>query len=399
MICWIDARVGIAGDMLLAALLDAGADLPTVSEAIAAATRGRARVRVESVKRRGIAGSLLVVEADNDVRFNHLTDLLACADESGLPAGVAKRAGAVFTRLARAESTVHGVDAGDVHLHEVGALDTVVDVVGCLAALASLGVERVVASPIGVGAGMITVAHGSLSVPVPGVAQLLAEVGAPSHAGPLLMEAATPTGVALLAELADDWGGQPPMRVQAQGVGAGNADPEVAANITRVLLGEPVEVAEAGTSTSRFADSAVVELHCNVDDLDPRAWPQVIDALLEAGALDAWLTPITMKGGRPAVMLGVLAEELTLGGITEVVFAQTTTLGVRFVPVQREVLDREWVNVDVEGCAVSVKVGRRAGRVITVQPEWRDVVAAAASLGRAPRDVADAARASVSQIT
>ena len=385
--------------MLLAALLDAGADLPTVSAAVVAATNGRAHIRVEPVQRRGISASLLVVETDSDVHLDHLADLLACADAAGLPAGVAERAHAVFTRLARAESAVHGVAAGEVHLHEVGALDTVVDVVGCLAAMASLGVERVVASPIGVGAGMVTVAHGTLSVPVPGVVQLLAEVDAPSHAGPLSMEAATPTGVALLAELADEWGGIPPMRVSAQGVGAGTADPAAAANVTRVLLGEPGWVAATGTSADQAEVSAVVELHCNVDDLDPRAWPQVIDALLEAGALDAWLTPITMKGGRPAVMLGVLAEEVALGAITEVVFAHTTTLGVRFAHVQREVLDREWVSVDVDGHAVSVKVGRRAGRVITVQPEWRDVVAAAGALGRAPRDVADAARAGVSQIT
>lgn len=399
MICWVDARVGVAGDMLLAALLDAGADLLTVSEAITAATDGRARIRVEPVSRRGIAGSLLVVDVDADVHFDHLADLLACVDAAGLSADVAQRARAVFTRLARAESAVHGVEAGDVHLHEVGELDTVVDVVGCLAALANLGVEQVVASPIGVGGGMVTVAHGSLSVPVPGVAALLAEAGAPSHAGPLEMEAATPTGVALLAELADEWGGQPPMRVSAQGVGAGSADPAAAANITRVLLGEPVGLGVAVASAGGAADSAVVELHCNVDDLDPRAWPQVIDALLEAGALDAWLTPITMKGGRPAVMLGVLAEEIALGVLTEVVFAHTTTLGVRFAPVQREVLDREWVSVEVDGHAVSVKVARRAGTVVTVQPEWRDVVAAASALGRAPRDVADAARAAVSQIT
>ena len=396
MICWVDARVGVAGDMLLAALLDAGANLAVVHEAIAAASGGRASIRVERVLRRGIASSLLVVQADPDVHFDHLHELVACVDIAELPPLVAERARAVFTRLARAESSVHGEAADEVHLHEVGALDTVVDIVGCLTALADLGIEQVVASPIGVGAGMVRVAHGALSVPVPGVAALLAEVSAPSHAGPLEMEAATPTGVALLAELASQWGGQPPMRVSAQGIGAGNADPAAAANVTRVLFGEPVGVpgsAEPGWETS------VVEMHCNVDDLDPRTWPQTIDALLDAGALDAWLTPITMKGGRPAVMLGVLAEEGNLGALTDVVFTHTTTLGVRFAPIAREVLQREWVSVDVDGCEVSVKVGRREGRVLTVQPEWRDVVAAAAALGRAPRAVADAARAAVSHIT
>lgn len=380
--------------MLLAALLDAGADLAAVSQAIQAATEGRARIRVDQVQRRGISASLLVVEMDADVHFDRLADLLSCVDAARLPAEVADQARAVFNRLARAESAVHGVGAGEVHLHEVGALDTVVDVVGCLTALASLSVDRVVASPIGVGSGMVQVAHGALSVPVPGVAELLAEVGAPSHSGPLSMEAATPTGVALLAELAVAWGGQPPMRMRAQGVGAGNADPAEAANITRVLVGEPL-----ATSSAAGAADAVVEMHCNVDDLDPRAWPQVVDALLAAGALDAWLTPITMKGGRPAVMLGVLAAEGLVGQLSDLVFAHTTTLGVRFAPVQRDVLDRELMSVDVDGCEVSVKIGRRGGRVLTVQPEWRDVVAAAATLGRAPREVAEAVRLRVIQIT
>lgn len=391
MICWVDARVGVAGDMLLAALLDAGADLAAVSAAIDAATGGRARVRVEQVQRRGIAASLLGVETDADVHFDNLDDLLACADAVGLPGGVTERVRAVFNRLARAESAVHGVSAGEVHLHEVGALDTVVDVVGCVTALASLGIDQVVASPIGVGGGMVTAAHGSLSVPVPGVVALLAEVSAPSHAGPLGMEAATPTGVALLAELADQWGDQPPMQVVVQGVGAGTADPAEAANITRVLLGEPVGAADR-------SEPEVVELQCNVDDLDPRAWPQVIDALLAAGALDAWLTPIIMKGGRPALTLGVLTDASLVRAITDVVFSHTTTLGVRFARMQRDVLERSTVTVDVEGYEVAVKVGRREGRVLTVQPEWRDVAEAASALGRAPRDIAEAARALVGRI-
>lgn len=397
MICWVDAQVGVAGDMLLAALIDAGADPEVVSAAIADASGGRASISVERVQRQGLAAALLVVDADTSVHFEHLGDLLACVDAAGLPLDVAERARAVFARLARAEALVHGDDFDTVHLHEVGALDTVVDVVGCLVALADLGVERVVSSPIGVGSGLVDVAHGSLSVPVPSVASLLAEVGAPVHSGPLTMEAATPTGVALLAELAAGWGGPPPMRITAMGVGAGNADPTQAANVTRVLIGAPAPTV-ASAADDGTPGYAIVEMHCNVDDLDPRAWPATIDALLAAGALDAWLTPITMKGGRPAVLLGILLEESLVEPVTDVVFAHTTTLGVRFAPVDRLVLDRAWVSVDIEGFPVSVKIGSREGRVMTVQPEWRDVVAAAEALSRAPRDVADAARAAASEL-
>lgn len=397
MIGWVDARVGVAGDMLLAALLDAGADLDAVNAAVAAVTHGRVKIEVRPVLRRGIAAVQLAIIGDDHERFATLAQALDRIHSAKLPAGVAATAEAVMTRLATAEAVVHGCAVDEVTLHEVGAMDTLVDVVGCISAVQQLDVS-LICSPIGVGSGFVDVAHGVLSVPAPGVVELLRLAKAPSHAGPLQREAATPTGVALLAELAEQWTPQPSMTVTAVGTGAGSADPTEAANVVRILVGEATGHSPA-PQTSDEPSADVVELRCNVDDLDPRVWPSVVDSLLDAGALDAWLTPITMKGGRPAVMLGVLAAPEDVPTISDIVFHETSSLGLRWQPMTRAVLERTWTQVDVGGHTIAVKLGWRDGKAITVQPEWRDVRAAAVALGRPAREIAEEARASVTHVT
>lgn len=284
----------------------------------------------------------------------------------------------VFERLAVAEAAAHGSEPMDVHFHEVGALDAIADVVGVGAGFVHLGADQVVVSPVAVGSGSVRGAHGTLPVPPPAVAQLLR--GVPSYAGPdgaPAMELCTPTGAALLTTLATGWGPQPPMLVSQVGVGAGGRDPKGHANVLRLLVGSPVA---AGRPAEGVDDLLVLET--NVDDLDPRVWPEVITAVLAAGALDAWLTPILMKKGRPAHTFRALVSPETAGEVRRVVFRETSTIGIRTSRVERHALPRETTSVLVGGLEVAVKLARLDGAVVNAQPEYDDVVRVAAALDR-----------------
>ncbi len=291
----------------------------------------------------------------------------------------------MFGRLARAEAAAHGVDPDEVHFHEVGALDSLADVVGTCAALHDLGVQEVRCTAVAVGQGSVRTAHGVLPLPGPAVLAVLAEAGAPIGSGDVEGEACTPTGAALLASVVGSWGGLPGMRVHATGTGAGGRDPAGRPNVLRAVVGERVD---AGSEPD--TDDAVV-LEANVDDLDPRLWPGVLAALLAAGASDAWLTPILMKKGRPAHTLSALVPGPAVEAVRRVVFAESSTIGVREHAVRKQVLRRETWTVTVDGVAVRVKVARLDGDVVNVSPEYEDVAAAAAASGRPVKAVLAAA--------
>jgi uncharacterized protein (TIGR00299 family) protein len=287
-----------------------------------------------------------------------------------------------------------------VRFHEVGAWDSIADVVGVCAAVEDLGVSEVVVSAIAVGSGSVHGSHGRVAVPVPAVLGLT--VGWVVEAvgdG----ELATPTGVALLTTIATAQGPLPRMEVAAVGIGAGTRDVDDRANVSRVVVGsrEPerdehpgLDVAPAGAAADEGLDeSLMVVLEANVDDLDPRVWPSVLTALLEHGAADAWLTPIVMKKGRTAHTLSVLAQPADTTRLRDLVLAQTSTIGLRESRVRRWALARSWVDVDVDGQGVAVKVAHRHGRIITVTPEFSAVESAAAALDRPVRDVLDHAMA------
>ncbi len=291
----------------------------------------------------------------------------------------------MFARLASAEGAAHGIDPEQVHFHEVGALDSLADVVAVSAALHDLGVTEVHCGPLALGRGEVRTAHGVLPVPVPAVLGVLAGTGAPASAGEVDGEACTPTGAALLASAVTRWGPMPAMTVRATGSGAGGRDPEGRANVLRAVLGDPVDV------PSREQAGEAVVLEANVDDLDPRVWPAVLAALLAAGAADAWLTPILMKKGRPAHTLSVLTDPGALDAVRRVMFIESSTIGVREHRVGKHALDRELRTVQVDGCQVAVKVARLDGSVVNVSPEYDDVAAAAAVLGRPVKAVLAAA--------
>jgi hypothetical protein len=376
--------------MLLGALVDAGAPLDVVQAAVDALGVEPVRLTARRVTRAGLAATKVDVEAPASEVRRTWADIRLLLEAAGLAAPVRQRALDVFDRLARAEGAAHGTSPDDVHFHEVGALDSLADVVGVCAALHALGVSAAVSSPVAVGSGSVRTAHGVLPVPVPAVLALLAEVDAPVQAGAVEQESCTPTGAALLAATVTSWGQLPSMRVVRTGYGAGGRDHPDVPNVLRVVLGEPAAAPAAG------GDALVLE--ANVDDLDPRLWPGVLSALLAAGASDAWLTPILMKKGRPAHTLSVLTSPAAADAVRQVVFTETSTIGLRESTVAKRALDRELRTVSVDGVDVRVKVALLGGEVVNVAPEYEDVAVAAAALGRPVKAVLAAAVAAAHEL-
>jgi pyridinium-3,5-bisthiocarboxylic acid mononucleotide nickel chelatase len=369
---WVDASAGVAGDMLLGALVDAGADLGIVQRTIDAVIPAAVRVSGTAVTRAGLRATKANVEvlvADPPHRtWRTIRDLLTVAD---IPMQVREKALAVFSRLAAAEAHVHGISAGDVHFHEVGALDSIADVVGVCAGLHDLGIARVTAGEVAVGSGRVKIAHGDIPVPVPAVAELAR--GWRVRAGGT-GELATPTGMALVTELAAECVELPPLSILRIGVGAGTRDTPGTPNVTRVILGQPYQQDAGGEG------DVMVILETNVDDLDPQLWPGVLTALLAAGAADTWLTPILMKKGRPAHTLSVLGRPEQALALRDLIFRQTSTIGIRQNTVRRHALPRMFVAVEVAGGSVAIKIAHSGGVIVRATPEFDDVAAAAAAV-------------------
>jgi pyridinium-3,5-bisthiocarboxylic acid mononucleotide nickel chelatase len=379
---WLDLAAGASGDMLLGTLVDAGVPLEVPARAIAALPVETIRLRTEQVTRHGLGATRVHVQAPPSEVHRTWAEVRALLTDAALPPPVRDGALAVFERLAVAEGRVHRVEPERVMFHEVGALDALADVVGVVAGFAHLGLERLTASPVALGSGSARGAHGVVPIPAPAVLELL--TGAPVLAGPVQQEMCTPTGAALLAEHVAAWESLPPMRVQRVGVGAGGRDPEELPNVVRLVLGEPVAGAD---------DAAAVVLETNVDDLDPRLWPGVLEELLAAGASDAWLTPILMKKGRAAHTLAVLCRPDAVPAVRAAVFATTSTIGLRTVAVGKVALDRSAEAVEVLGGRVGVKVARDGGRVVNVSVEFDDVAALARERGVPVKEALRAATA------
>ena len=371
-IAWFHCFSGIAGDMALGALVDAGADLDGVREILGRLPVSGWSVRAEPTTRGGIAATQLVVDASDSTvvrTYGHITALL---DEAKLPPRVAERAHAIFLALATVEARLHRRNLEQVHFHEVGSLDAIVDVVGVAAALDLLDVDEVTSSPVATGIGMIRAAHGLLPNPAPAVVELLA--GAPTHGVDVPVELTTPTGASILAALSTTWGPMPAMTITSSGFGAGTRDLDALPNLTQVVVG----TADKASTTGQ----PVLLLECNVDDVTGETLAHAVQALLAAGAHDAWLTPILMKKGRPAPTVSVLADPALAGALSEVLRRETGTLGVRGSTLQRWPSPRTTDTVEVQGQTVRVKVGE--GRV---KVEHDDAADAARRTGLPLREV------------
>jgi pyridinium-3,5-bisthiocarboxylic acid mononucleotide nickel chelatase len=411
-IAWIDCSSGASGDMLLGALVASGVPLEVLTTAVDLVAPESVELSAARVTRNGLAATHVSVDGTDSRHHRTWADVRKLLDESELDDGVRRAAHETFRRLAEAEAKVHGTTPEAIHFHEVGALDAIADVVGACAGFVHLGLDAVYASPVAVGSGFVRAAHGRLPVPVPAVVELLATAGAPSYAGETANSAAgdtdgvkgplgelcTPTGAALLTTHVTGWGGQPPMRVRAQGFGAGTREVPGRANVVRLVLGTALDSAASPAAQGPPTSTQIV-VESNVDDLDPRIWPAVLQRLLAAGAADAWLTPILMKKGRPAHLLAVLVDPDRLDAVCQVVFTETSAIGLRSHRVLKQPLDREIRTLALPDGPVRVKIATYAGAVVNVQPEYDDVAALAERTGRPVKSVlAEAAALAQQQV-
>ena len=343
-ICYLDAFSGISGDMTVGALIDAGADhgaLVNILESLGT----EAKFQVEKVSRRGIAASKFHVIAGVAKGHRHLKDILELIDKSTAPDGVKQNAAAVFQRLGEAEAKVHGIPLAKVHFHEVGAVDSICDIVGACAGFHLLGVDAIYSSPLNVGSGTVNTEHGVLPVPAPATAELL--TGKPIYARGPALELTTPTGAAIAATLAKDFGPLPPIKITATGYGAGDKDFPDHANVLRVLIGESTDARESTT---------VAVLEANIDDSSPQVLGYAMERLLEAGALDVTLEYVLMKKNRPGTLVRVIAKPEDRETLAQLMFAETSTLGLRIYSAERRVQARRILEVETPHGQVRIKI-------------------------------------------
>ncbi|MCB9854636.1 MAG: nickel pincer cofactor biosynthesis protein LarC [Phycisphaerales bacterium] len=382
-VLYFDCFSGAAGDMILGALIAAGADRNVLQTKIAGLPVDGFELKIEDIRKQGFAAIRLSVDWLPDQTHRHLHHIRKIIDASSLSDGVKRTANQVFTRLAEAEARVHGTTIEKVHFHEVGAIDAIVDVVGTAIALELLNVDRVVCSPLPVGSGTVKCDHGIMPVPAPATAELLK--GVPIAACDETGELLTPTGAAILTTIADAFGPMPEMRIESIGFGAGTREGKSRPNVLRALVGE------AAASLAVGRDEVVV-LETNLDDCTGEEIGRVIERLLELGALDAFCQAIVMKKGRPGVMLTAIAPPEREAICTRTMLRETTTFGVRRRVSLRATLERRIESVETAYGLIRVKLGLEEDRVIRVAPEYDDCDRAARTHGVALRDVMDAAR-------
>ena len=405
-VLYLDCFSGAAGDMFLGALIDAGVPLSDVRQALGSLAVDPDAVWTERVTRTGISATKFCVRGEDPAHHHHhdhahdhdhgdghahehrtLTEIHGLIDRSALDPAGRERAKALFTRLGEAEAAVHGIGLDEVHLHEVGALDSIVDIVGAVYAVDALGVDRVVASPLNVGHGSVRAAHGLYPVPAPATLRLLE--GVPVYAGPQEAELVTPTGALLVTGYAAEYGPMPAMRIDGAGYGAGRRDFADTPNVLRAVVGEAGAHAAAGGVGAVVGD--VVVLEAEIDDMNPQIFGVVMDQLLAAGALDVYYTPVQMKKNRPGTLLTVVAAPERRAVLAGLIFRETTTIGVRYQTMARECLARETVRVATPHGEVGVKVARRGVEVLNVAPEFDDCIRVAAAAGVPVKDVHAAA--------
>jgi pyridinium-3,5-bisthiocarboxylic acid mononucleotide nickel chelatase len=373
-VAWFHCFSGVAGDMALGALLDAGADIDVVKASLKHLPITGWSLAKERTQRNGIGATRALVEVKDTTHERSFADIRTLLADAQLPTRVHERSLTAFTALAEVEAAIHNTSVDDIHFHEVGSLDAIVDVIGVCAALEDLGVDAVYCSPIAQGLGTVRADHGILPNPVPAVVGLLAQANAPTYGLELPMELTTPTGAALMTTLATAFGPIPAMTVKCVGYGAGGRTMAERPNLVQVIIGQQTPANIAGT--------AAVELAANVDDVTGEVLAYAITSLLEAGAHDAWATPIVMKKGRPAHTLHALCDPAKAAEIREVLIKESGTLGVRVTTAERWPQAREEGTVTVEGHVIRIK--RSANRV---KVEQDDALAAAAATGRSLRDV------------
>jgi uncharacterized protein (TIGR00299 family) protein len=379
---YFDCFAGASGDMILGAAVGAGVDANALREQLSLLNIEGFSLDFETVDKSGLSATFARVHTVHEHKHRHLSDIEKIVADSQLTTGVKKRAIAVFTRLADAEAHVHNEPIERVHFHEVGALDAIVDVVGAAICFELLNIERFVCSPLHVGSGTVEMSHGRFPVPPPAVAELLK--GVPYYSTDIKGELVTPTGAAIITTLCGEYGPMPLMKAQQTGYGAGARDYEKFPNALRVIVGE--------TAPTRNPEKQLLMIETNIDDASPQIIGHVMDRAFALGARDCYFTPVQMKKNRPGVLLSVLCDRDLKEAVMEMLFNETTTLGLRSYEVARRALERRMVTVQTAYGPIDVKVGNLNGRVVNAMPEFEQCREAASRAGVALKEVEDAAR-------
>jgi pyridinium-3,5-bisthiocarboxylic acid mononucleotide nickel chelatase len=378
-LAYFDCFSGISGDMTLGALVDAGCAVEHLREELSGLRVPGWELTAEKVWKNGMAATYVRVKTEDQSKHRSLSAILEILERSELALRVRERAGAIFRKLGEAEARVHDVPVEKIHFHEVGAVDAIVDIVGACIGFEALGIEKFACSALNVGGGTAKMAHGVLPVPAPATANLLQ--GKPTYSNGVQKELVTPTGAAIVATLCDVFGPQPGMTVSAIGYGAGTADLEGQPNVLRIMVGEEVGVGKekeraqaqaCATGSATGFDEGIAVVESNLDDMNPQIYGYFLEKALGAGALDVYTTPVQMKKNRPGTLLTVLCKPGDAQALMNLIFAETTTFGVRTYRAQRRVLPREWVSVATDYGEVRIKVSRVNGRILHVAPEFED---------------------------
>jgi len=392
-VLYFDCFSGISGDMTLGALLDAGLPLEELKHAFGSLALQDVHVHADRVLRAGVSATKFTVHAHQHAHDDHhhhhhdghahshgahrsLPEIFELIDKSALSHEGRDRAKVMFQRLAEAEAAIHQMPVDRVHLHEVGAIDSILDIVGAVFALDWAGADRVVCSPLNVGGGMVQSAHGLFPVPAPATVKLLG--GAPVYAGAVQKELVTPTGALIVSTYASSFGPIPAMSVERVGYGAGDRDDAQTPNVLRVLIGEAAQAP---------ATERVIVVECEIDDMNPQLFGVAMERLYAAGALEVFYVPVQMKKNRPGTLLTVIVAPEKRPAIADVIFRETTTIGVRYTEVERECLAREIVTVDTPLGAVRFKISSRHGHAVTATPEFEDCARLAAANNLPVKDV------------
>jgi len=361
-VAYFDCFSGISGDMVLGALVDLGLSLEDVAQALSSLDLEDFRLESREVMSYGLRGTKVDVIVPESVlvrTFNNIKDVI---ENSALPQAVKAMSLEIFMRLARAESVIHNKPVDQVHFHEVGAVDSIVDIVGAAYGISALGISEVFASPLPLGHGMIKTQHGSIPVPAPAVLEILGDT--PTYGRGIPTEIVTPTGAAIVKTLAGSFGTMPPMRLNRTGYGAGSKDIGVA-NLLRIITGEPLDFAGE-------QEQLAYVISTNIDDMNPEFYDYVMERLFSTGAHDVWLTPIQMKKTRPGTVINVLCSAADASALKSVLLEETSTFGLRTSVVMKKAIEREFIEVETEWGPVRVKVGRESGHVTSVSPEFSD---------------------------
>jgi len=389
-IAYFDCFSGVSGDMILGALIDAGLELHKLESELRKLNISGYTFKTEKTTRKGLSGTRFIINEheEKDHAERHLKDIEEIIDRSDLEDDIKSSSKKIFHELAHVEAKIHNRDPGDVHFHEIGGLDSIIDIVGSLLGLKMLGIEAVYASRIPVGTGFVECAHGTLPLPAPATLELLKDI--PIYASSVEKELVTPTGIGILKNVAKSFGIIPEMKIRRIGYGAGRRELKIP-NLLRIWVGEISEHRE-------YEEDDVILIETNLDDMNPEFFGYTSEKLLEGGALDVFMTPIFMKKNRPGTLLSVLITPDKLEETLSMVFAETTSLGIRLNRLERKKLQRELITVDTIFGRIKIKVGRIGQETMNISPEYDDCKEIAVRQGIPLKRVYEEAKAAAGKL-